>query len=143
MTWAIYRPDEENLKEYWKVGIELSINNNTKSPEAYTLPQFLGMLEKICRVYWLSLYNLLTVKNSLKSSKQLKIIFLFISVLNTLQYNHCLCIIDQICTIYRREKCLKWYKQHKQNFPWIAIPLGLKFKLMHKLQDISEVCYMI
>ena len=30
VTWAIYRPDEKKLKKYWKVGIELSINDNAK-----------------------------------------------------------------------------------------------------------------
>ena len=43
MTWVIYKPDEKRLKGYWKVRIELSINNNSKSPQIYTLPQFLGM----------------------------------------------------------------------------------------------------
>ena len=82
VTRAIYRPCEKKLKKYWKVGIELSINKNTK---------------------------ILASNNSLKSSKQLKIIFLFMLVLNILQYKPCLCIltlpncnsqfIDQICTI--------------------------------------------
>ena len=35
MTWTIYRPDEKKLKKYWKVGIELSINNNSKSHQIY------------------------------------------------------------------------------------------------------------
>ena len=35
----------------------------------------------------------MTSKNSLKSSKQLKIIFLYMSVLNKLQYKQCLCIL--------------------------------------------------
>ena len=30
----------------WKVEIELSINDNTKIPQIYTLPQFLSMSEK-------------------------------------------------------------------------------------------------
>ena len=30
----------------WKVEIELSINDNTKSPQIYILPQFLSMSEK-------------------------------------------------------------------------------------------------
>ena len=37
--------------------------------------------------------NLLTSKNDLKSSKQLKMIFLFMSVLNILQYKQCLCVL--------------------------------------------------
>ena len=41
----------------------------------------------------LNSHNLLTSKNGLKSSKQLKMIFLFMSVLNTLQYKQCLCIL--------------------------------------------------
>ena len=63
---------------------------------------------------------LFSVAATLKSSKQLKIIFLFLLVINTLQYKECLCIltfakcnmwfIDQIYTIYRPEKNLKWYK---------------------------------
>ena len=36
VTWAIYRPDEKNLKKYWKVGIELSINDNAKSHQICT-----------------------------------------------------------------------------------------------------------
>ena len=77
---------QKSWKMYWKVGIELSINDNTKSPQIYTLPQFLSMPEKNCGVYWLKLYNLLTNKNSLKSSKQLKIIFVLMPVLSTFQY---------------------------------------------------------
>ena len=110
-------------KMYWKVGIELSIYGNTKIPQIYTLPQFLSMSEKNCGIYWLDSYNLLTSKNGLKSSKQLKIIFPFMSVLNTLQSKQCLCILtfpkcdaqftDKIFTIYRAEKCLRWYKQYK------------------------------
>ena len=42
VTWTIYRS-----KKCWKVGIELSINDNTKIPQIYTLPQFLSMSEKI------------------------------------------------------------------------------------------------
>ena len=93
VTWAIYRPDEKKLKLHWKVGIELSINDNSKSHQIYTLPQFLSMSEKYCGIYWIKSYNSVTSKNSLKSSKQLKIIFLFMSVLNTLQYKQCLCIL--------------------------------------------------
>ena len=93
VTCAIYKPDEKKLKKYWKVGIELSINDNTKSPEIYTLPQFLSMSEKYCGIYRFDSYNLLTSKNNLKSSKQFKIIFLFIPVLNTLHYKQFLCIL--------------------------------------------------
>ena len=57
------------------------------------MPQFLSMSEKNCGSYCLDSYNLLTSKNGLKSSKQLKIIFLFMSVLNTFQYKQCLCIL--------------------------------------------------
>ena len=35
------------LKKYWKVGIELSENDNAKSHQIYTLPQFLSMLETL------------------------------------------------------------------------------------------------
>ena len=107
MTWAIYIPDEKKLKRYWEVGIKLSINDNTRNPKIYTLPQFLSMSEKNCRIYWLDPYNLLTSKKKLKSSKQLKIMFLFMSVLNTLQYKQCLRILTLpkcIFTIYRPEK---------------------------------------
>ena len=38
VTRAICGPDEKKLKKYWKVGIELSINDNTKSTQIYTLP---------------------------------------------------------------------------------------------------------
>ena len=44
---------------YWKVGAELSIYDNTKIPQIYTLPQFLSMSEKIVEstdsthiIYW-------------------------------------------------------------------------------------------
>ena len=36
VTLVIYRPDKNNLKKYRKVGIELSINDNTKSPQIHT-----------------------------------------------------------------------------------------------------------
>ena len=42
-THTIYWPDEKKLK---KVGTELSINDNSKIPQIYTLPQFLNMLKK-------------------------------------------------------------------------------------------------
>ena len=50
VTWAIYRPDEKKLKGYCKVRIELSINDNTKSPQIYTLPPFLSMSENNCGI---------------------------------------------------------------------------------------------
>ena len=84
---------KKSQKKYWKIGNELSINDNTKSPQIYTWPQFLTMSEKNCGIYCLDSYNLLTNNNSLKSSKQLKRIFLFMLVLNTLQYKQCLCIL--------------------------------------------------
>ena len=85
MTWKIYRPDEKKpKKKYWKFAIELSVNDNTKILQLYSFPLFLSMSEKNCGIYWLDSYNLLTSKNGLKSSKQLKIIFPFMSVLNTL-----------------------------------------------------------
>ena len=80
-------------KKCWKVGIGLSINDNNKTPQIYTLPQFLSMSEKNSGIYWLDSHKLLTSKNGLKSSKQLKIIFPFMSVLNTFQYRQCLCIL--------------------------------------------------
>ena len=80
-------------KKYWKVGVEFSMNDNTKSPQIYTLHQFLSMSEKNCGIYCLDSYNLLTSNNSLKSSKQLKVIFQFMLVLNTLQYKQCFCIL--------------------------------------------------
>ena len=60
MTWAIYRPDEKSYKKSTEQnGIELSINENTKIPQIYTLPQFLSMSEKIVEftdsthiIYW-------------------------------------------------------------------------------------------
>ena len=57
------------------------------------MPQFLSMSEKNCGSYCLDSYNLLTSKNGLKSSKQLKIIFLFMPVLNTFQYKQRLSIL--------------------------------------------------
>ena len=46
-------------KTCWKVEIELSINDNTKSPQIYILPQFLSMSEKFVEftdsthlIYW-------------------------------------------------------------------------------------------
>ena len=51
VTSTIYRPNEKKLKMFWKVGIELSINDNTKIPQIYNLPQFLSMSEKNCEVY--------------------------------------------------------------------------------------------
>ena len=71
----------KKLTKYWKIWIELSINY-----------QFPSMSEKILGIYWLDSHNLLTTKNSFKSRKQLKIIFLYMSVLNTLKYKQCLCI---------------------------------------------------
>ena len=85
-----YRLDKKKLKMCWKVGLELSKNDNINSLQIHTLPNFLSMSEKNSE---LDSYNLLTSKNSLKSSKQLKIIFLFMSVLNTLQYKQRLCIL--------------------------------------------------
>ena len=49
--FAIYRPDEKTLKKYWKIGIKLSINDNTKSSQIYTLLQFLSMPKNICGIY--------------------------------------------------------------------------------------------
>ena len=73
-THTIYRPtkresksDLKNLqtrwknakKKYWKVETELPIDDNTKIPQIYTLPQFLSMSEKIVEftdsthiIYW-------------------------------------------------------------------------------------------
>ena len=57
-----------------------------------TLPHFLSMSEKN--------WNLPTCKNSLKSRKQLKINFLFMSVLNTFQYKQRLCTLtDPKCDV--------------------------------------------
>ena len=42
---------KKSYKKYWKDGIELSINDNTKSPQIYTLPQFRNMSEKNCGIY--------------------------------------------------------------------------------------------
>ena len=50
VTWAIYNLDEKKLKGYCKVRIELSINDNTESPQIYTLPQFLIMSENNCGI---------------------------------------------------------------------------------------------
>ena len=49
VTWVIYGQDKEKLKKYWKVGIELSTNGNTKIPQIYTLPQFTDSTHVI---YW-------------------------------------------------------------------------------------------
>ena len=43
---------KKSLKKYWKVGTELSINDNTKIPQIYILPQFLSMSEKNCEIYY-------------------------------------------------------------------------------------------
>ena len=51
VTWAIYKPDEKKAKKILESGIELSINDNAKSQEIYTLPQFLSMSEKNCGIY--------------------------------------------------------------------------------------------
>ena len=40
VTSAIYRPDEKKLKKVMEVGIELSINDNTKIPQIYNLLSF-------------------------------------------------------------------------------------------------------
>ena len=75
-------------------------------------------------IYWLDSYNVLTSKNSLKSSKQWTVENdLSIYVSNKYTPKECLCIstipkfnasfIAQICAIYKPEKSLKWYKQHK------------------------------
>ena len=42
---------KKSYKKYWKDGIELSINENIKSPQIYTLPQFRNMSEKNCGIY--------------------------------------------------------------------------------------------
>ena len=83
-TQLIQTDEQTGTLKCWNVGIELSICDTTKSPPIYTLPQFLSMSENNCGIYWINSYNLLTSHNSLKSSNQLKIIFLFMSVLNTL-----------------------------------------------------------
>ena len=67
-----------------------------------------------CGIYWLYSYNLLTNKYNLKSSKQLKKVCLYMSVLNTFQYKQCLCFltlsvcnewfVDQTWIIYRPEE---------------------------------------
>ena len=33
----------KKAKKHWEVGIELSINDNPKSPQIHTLPQFVSM----------------------------------------------------------------------------------------------------
>ena len=38
-------------KSTGNIGIELFINDNTKSPQLHTLPQFLSMSEKNCGIY--------------------------------------------------------------------------------------------
>ena len=48
---AIYRPEEKKLKRYMNVGIELSINGNTESPQIYTLPRFLTIWENNSGIY--------------------------------------------------------------------------------------------
>ena len=48
---AIYRADKKKLKKYWESGIELSINDVTKSPQIYTLSLFLSMSEKNSGIY--------------------------------------------------------------------------------------------
>ena len=84
---------KKTLKKYRKVGIELSMSDNTKRPQIYTLPHFLSMSEKNCEIFSFDSYNPLTRKNSLKRSKHLKIIFLFMLVLNTFQRKQCLLIL--------------------------------------------------
>ena len=43
VTRTIKRPDKKKLKMYWKVEIELSINDHTKSPKIYTLSKRLHL----------------------------------------------------------------------------------------------------
>ena len=38
-------------KSTGNIGLELFINDNTKSPQLHTLPQFLSMSEKNCGIY--------------------------------------------------------------------------------------------
>ena len=45
------KKDLDNFKKYWKVEIDLSINDNTKSSPIETFSQFLSMSEKICGIY--------------------------------------------------------------------------------------------
>ena len=49
---------------YWKIEIELSINENTKSSQTNTFPHFLSMWEKVVRftdlthaIYWSAKIN--------------------------------------------------------------------------------------
>ena len=126
----------KRLKKYWRVGIELSINDNTKSHKS----------NKYCGTYWINSYNLLTSKNSVKSRKQLKIILLFKSVLNTLQY------------LLYKYACVSWHFQNVM--PNLQIRFAqftdekkfkivekynsmLKYKLMLTFLDIFEICSMI
>ena len=59
----------KKAKKHWEVGIELSINDNPKSPQIHTLPQFVSMPGKNYGLYWLNSYNLLASQNSSKRSK--------------------------------------------------------------------------
>ena len=45
------KSDLDSFKKYWKVEIDLSINDNTKSSPIETFSQLLGMSEKICEIY--------------------------------------------------------------------------------------------
>ena len=59
MTKKIPSVQIRMLKKCWKVGSELSINCNNKSPQIETL-----FPEKICRIYRLDSNDLLTNKYS-------------------------------------------------------------------------------
>ena len=84
----------KKFKKLHLVGIELSINDNTKSPQKWILPQFLNM-SKTCAIYkpynlqiyrpqdleameFTDSYDSMNIKNDWKSSKHLKSTYLYI-----------------------------------------------------------------
>ena len=73
------------------------------------------MPEKNCGIYWLDSYNLLTGKNSLKSSKQLKVIFIYVSVLNKFQNKQFLCILALAKKLDNAKTRLKQFSDQKNS----------------------------
>ena len=119
------------------------------------MPQFLSMSEKNwhltkIEIFWLNSYNLLTNKNGLKSSRQLKIIFLFISVLNTLQYKnvyiswHFQNLIHNIQTRFSQFTDQKKYKMVQAIQIELSIysnATSVKYNLMLTLLDFSVLWF--
>ena len=57
---------------FWRVGAELSINDDNRSPQIQVLPQFPDITKINCGISRLDSHNLVANKNRQKSSKRLK-----------------------------------------------------------------------